>query len=242
MHERRLKAKPMQIQSYVSPGEALGALSCRLSMMVRQKKRLPFHLALSGGGTARLLFAHWTASFRRRIDWQNIRFYWVDERCVPPSDPQSNYGEARRLLFDPLGIPPEHCLRIAGEADPGKEAGRCSEAVRGLLSPNGGPPRFDCAILGVGTDLHTASIFPHMPGLLDSEACYAVSRHPATGQRRITLTGPPILNCAALLVGVVGKEKAEVVRSLREGPWDESRPASYLLFRARNAVVFSDVF
>lgn len=232
----------MQIRSYVSSGEALGALSCRLSMMIRQKKKLPFRLALSGGDTARMLFGHWTASFRRRIDWKNILFYWVDERCVPPDDPQSNFGEARRSLFAPTGIAPEHCLRIRGEADPVREAVRYSETVLREVPLSEGLPRFDCAILGVGTDCHTASIFAGMPGLLDSSQCYAVSCHPVSGQKRITMTGPLLLNCASLLVPVIGKEKTEVVRTLREGRRNEDLPAPYLLSRARDAVVFTDVF
>ena len=80
-------------------------------MQVRRKKEEPFFLALSGGETAQQMFRLWTERFSGRIDWDTIRFYWVDERCVPPQDSESNYGHAHELLFGPLNILPAHIHR-----------------------------------------------------------------------------------------------------------------------------------
>ena len=101
--------------------EALELLSEQLAMQVRRKKEEPFFLALSGGETAQQMFRLWTERFSGRIDWDTIRFYWVDERCVPPQDSESNYGHAHELLFGPLNILPAHIHRIQGEEEPAAE-------------------------------------------------------------------------------------------------------------------------
>ena len=98
--------------------EALELLSEQFAMQVRRKKEEPFFLALSGGETAQQMFRLWTERFSGRIDWDTIRFYWVDERCVPPQDSESNYGHAHELLFGPLNILPAHIHRIQGEEEP----------------------------------------------------------------------------------------------------------------------------
>lgn len=141
-----------------------------------------------------------------------MRFYWVDERCVPPDDPESNFKYADELLFQKIGIPDNHLFRIRGEEDPEQEARRYAAAVRAELPLQNGLPRFDAVVLGIGDDGHTASIFPHTPGLLTDPTCYAVSRHPVTGQWRITMTGPLILNGAELLFPVIGPGKAEILQ------------------------------
>lgn len=104
--------------------EALGIALRATRMQVRRKKEEPFFLALSGGETAQQMFRLWTERFSGRIDWDTIRFYWVDERCVPPQDSESNYGHAHELLFGPLNILPAHIHRIRGEEEPAAEAVR----------------------------------------------------------------------------------------------------------------------
>ena len=86
---------------------------------------------------------------------------------------------------------------------------------------------------------HTASIFPHTPGLLTDPACYAVSRHPVTGQWRITMTGPLILNGAELLFPVIGPGKAEILQKI-DGPQGAEYPAGYILRRAERAAVYTN--
>ena len=84
--------------------EALRSMTEDMMAMIRRKDFAPFNLALSGGETAKHMFSLWVDEYKDKIDWNNIRFFWVDERCVPPTSPDSNYGHANHLLFKPLRI------------------------------------------------------------------------------------------------------------------------------------------
>ena len=88
--------------------EALRSMTEDMMAMIRRKDFAPFNLALSGGETAKHMFSLWVDEYKDKIDWNNIRFFWVDERCVPPTSPDSNYGHANHLLFKPLCIPADH--------------------------------------------------------------------------------------------------------------------------------------
>lgn len=221
--------------------DALYALSERLIVRMREVGSRPFFLALSGGGTAQELFRLWTKDFADKIEWDSIRFFWVDERCVSPDDEESNFGHAERLLFRPLSIPYKHIFRIMGEASPMREAVRYGGEVRYEVPLHGSMPRFDCIILGVGGDAHTASIFPCAMQLLTDKRCYVVAKHPVSKQRRITMTGSLILNGASLFVPVIGKEKCAVLKEvLRQSSSGMESPASYILGHALSATVFTD--
>lgn len=134
----------MIIENFKDDKEALRAMTGELvRYMDRKDDGLPFNLALSGGGTAQKMFALWVDEYKDKIDWDAIRFFWVDERCVPPTDPDSNYGHANELLFKPLHIPVGHVHRIHGEVEPGTEAMRYSRVVKESPAPGTG----NCPIL-----------------------------------------------------------------------------------------------
>ena len=134
----------MIIENFKDDKEALRAMTGELiRYMDRKDDGLPFNLALSGGGTAQKMFALWVDEYKDKIDWDAIRFFWVDERCVPPTDPDSNYGHANELLFKPLHIPAGHVHRIHGEVEPGTEAMRYSRVVKEYLPRHGQLPYFD---------------------------------------------------------------------------------------------------
>lgn len=228
----------MKIETYKTSEEALCATSDALVSVIKKSKSKPFHLALSGGSTAQALFKLWAKEYRELIPWNNIRFYWVDERCVSPDDDESNYKHADQLLFIPLEIPANHIHRIWGEQEPKIEAERYSEMVKWELPGYSSSPRFDCVILGVGTDGHVASIFPNDMNLLTDRRVYAVSQHPITGQQRITMTGPVILKSSAILIPVVGKEKQEIMEQIVRKA--KEYPASYILAHSPSAMVFTD--
>lgn len=231
----------MVIENFKDSKEALRSLTLNLMYYVdRKNDGRSFNLALSGGETAKQMFSLWADEYRAKMNWKNIRFFWVDERCVPPSDPESNYGHANRLLFKPLGIPPENIHRIHGEVEPGTEAMRYSRIVKEYLPRHGQLPYFDCIILGIGNDAHTASIFPDALPLLTDSRNYAVSQHPETGQYRVTMTGALILNDSPLLVPVVGAGKVALIDDLKEGySTTNATPAAYILSHAVDAIVFT---
>ena len=145
--------------------EALELLSEQLAMQVRRKKEEPFFLALSGGETAQQMFRLWTERFSGRIDWDTIRFYWVDERCVPPQDSESNYGHAHELLFGPLNILPAHIHRIQGEEEPAAEAVRYARKRCGKSCSPAWNSRFDAHYFSErgATDIrHRSSRIPYL--------------------------------------------------------------------------------
>ena len=165
-------------------------------------------------------------------------FYWVDERCVPPTSPDSNYGHANHLLFKPLRIPADISTGSRARTS-GTEAMRYSWVVKEFLPLFNQMPTFDCIILGVGEDSHTASIFPTTMELLSDSRNYAVSQQPSTGQYRITMTGPLILNGAPLLVPILGTNKEPVIQRLSKGysPSNDT-PAAYILSHAVQATIY----
>lgn len=229
----------MEIKRYNEMKEALRSMTEDMMAMIRRKDFAPFNLALSGGETAKHMFSLWVDEYKDKIDWNNIRFFWVDERCVPPTSPDSNYGHANHLLFKPLRIPADHIHRIKGENEPGTEAMRYSWVVKEFLPLFNQMPTFDCIILGVGEDSHTASIFPTTMELLSDSRNYAVSQQPSTGQYRITMTGPLILNGAPLLVPILGTNKEPVIQRLSKGysPSNDT-PAAYILSHAVQATIY----
>lgn len=179
---------------------------------MREKERVA--VALSGGSTPKVLFKHWAEQYRNSISWEKIHFFWGDERCVPPDDPDSNYGVAKALFFDRIDIPEENIHRIRGEERPALEAERYGEEIRQWVKCKDGVPVFDLILLGMGEDGHTASIFPGQMELLTNTNICQVAAHPDTGQQRITLTGPVINSAELVTFLVTGSTKASIVREI----------------------------
>ena len=185
------------------------------------------HIALSGGSTPKLLFDILSEDYRDALPWESMEFYWGDERCVSPEDPESNYGMTRERLFSRIAIPESHIHRIRGEEAPDEEAGRYGALLRDRLPQKDGIPRFDLIILGLGTDGHTASVFPHEMQLWDAESTCAVATHPESGQKRITLTGKVINQAARVVFLVTGGSKRERVAEIIRGtPEAKAYPAA----------------
>lgn len=168
-----------------------------------------FHIALSGGSTPKNIFEYLAAHHQNTINWNKVKFYWGDERCVPPTDIESNYKMAYDSLLSKLQITASNILRINGENDPALEAKRYSEIVKKLLSPKNNIPKFDIVMLGLGEDGHTASIFPGNIELFNSENLFEVSQHPETKEKRITVTGRIINNAKQVFFLVTGENKSD---------------------------------
>jgi len=113
-----------------------------------------------------------------------------------------------------------------GENEPWMEAERYSSEILENVPLRLGVPRFDIIYLGLGEDGHTASIFPGNLDLFDSSRICEVAVHPATGQKRITLTGTVINNAARVIFAVSGRNKAEIVAEILENPSSGNYPAS----------------
>lgn len=167
------------------------------------------HIALSGGSTPKIVFDELALNFQKEIDWTNVHLYWGDERCVSPTDDESNYKMTVDHLISKIDIPKENIHRIKGENDPEYEAKRYADVLEGRLPKVAGIPQFDLLILGMGDDGHTASIFPQDIGLWHSQKFCEVAVHPDSGQKRVTITGKVINNADIVTFLVTGSNKAE---------------------------------
>ncbi len=186
-----------------------------------------FHVALSGGRTPKRLFEQLAqADYQSRIDWPHIHVYFGDERCVPPDHPDSNYRLARESLLDKVACPEENIHRIEAENDPEKAALDYRQLLRDYLPRNElGQTYFDLIFLGIGTDGHTASLFPGTSALHDTEhdclAVYVDKLH----SWRITLGYPVINRSRQVWLLAEGESKAEILRAVsRAAPGPEPYP------------------
>jgi 6-phosphogluconolactonase len=207
------------------------ALSGKVINLARQSvlDGRTFHIAFSGGSTPRALFEAMAADTEKSGFWEGVNFYWVDERCVPPDHPESNFHLAEESFFRPLSINHDHVYRMRGEKEPRSEAARYEACLRSQLPSRAGLPRFDFILLGMGTDGHTASIFPDQMHLLYTQRICELARHPETGQQRITITGPVINNAEHVCFMITGREKAEVLARILEGGREaEKYPAAHI--------------
>ena len=217
----------MEIKTFKNPEATAKAFADYLSEIQQEVNRL--NIALSGGSTPKLLFEILVNKYSDKIEWPKFHFYWGDERCVPPTSGESNYGMTHEYLFQHLEIPEENIHRVFGECDPDEEAVRYGKLISENLPPINGLPQFDLIILGLGEDGHTASIFPHQMELLTSKDVCEVAEHPISGQKRITLTGSVINNAKEVCFLVTGDAKAEKVNEILNITGDcQLYPASYI--------------
>lgn len=179
-----------------------------------------YSLALSGGSTPIKIFQYLSTNYKNRLNWNRIKFFWGDERCVPPDNNDSNYKLAKEILFEPLNISEENIFRILGEENPVDESDRYSKVLQTELCSRNGIPKFDFILLGMGEDGHTASIFPQEINLFHSHNFCQVAEHPISSQKRITLTGKIINNASTIAIAAIGESKAkkifDVVKRNRE--------------------------
>ncbi len=187
------------------------------------------NIGLSGGKTPKLLFRELAENYVSSVRWEKVNFYWVDERCVPPGDEQSNFKSANELLLRHIDIEESQIHRIKGEAVPTVEAERYSTDIINNVETSEGLPSFDILLMGLGEDGHTASIFPDQMSLLNSEHFCDVSAHPVTAQKRITMTGALINNSKNLFFLLSGKDKSKaVIEILNNADAAKSYPAYYI--------------
>ncbi|HEX4644292.1 MAG TPA: 6-phosphogluconolactonase [Verrucomicrobiae bacterium] len=182
-------------------------------LAARSDPAAPYCVALSGGRIARELFDETARQATgRSISFTGVHFFWADERCVPPTDPESNFAVANERFFQPSGVPVAQIHRLRGE---GPEEPVVREAVKEIcaIAPlnAGGQPQLDLIFLGMGEDGHVASLFPGEPeDVAGSPAIYRVVTAVKPPPRRITLGYGAI--AAARQVWVLasgpGKEKA----------------------------------
>lgn len=191
----------------------------------------PVHISLSGGSTPKLLFKTLAqAPYNTEIQWQSLHFWWGDDRMVLPTDPESNYGEVQKLLFDHIQIPSENIHRIRGEENVESELARFSQELTACV-PN---LAFDWIILGMGGDGHTASLFPHQTNFDDPNVA-VIAKHPETGRIRISKTVKLLEQAKRITYLVTGAGKAEILKEINDTP-AEQLPYPAARIKARNGI------
>lgn len=181
-----------------------------------------FTVALSGGRTPQGLFNLLsTPAYSRKVDWEQVEFFWGDERCVPPDHMDSNFRNAHEAFLKKVR-PRVH--RIQGELEP-KEAARKYEAeLREVFGANA-LPAFDLAIQGIGEDGHTASLFPGAKALQETRRLAVAVYVRKLRSWRVTLTIPVLCNSRNVLFMVSGRKKSNVLKEIFSGEEPEKYPA-----------------
>lgn len=172
-----------------------------------------FTVAVSGGTTPLRLFELLGATYRKAVPWDLTDIFWVDERCVPQDNGDSNYKGAHEALLSRVDIPAANIHRIKGEMPPDEGAREYEEELLRCFG-SAGFPAFDLVILGVGEDGHTASLFPNDPSLAERER-FAIPVYVKRMQSwRITLTLPVLNNASHILFLMTGPKKADIVKEI----------------------------
>ncbi len=192
-------------------------------------------VALAGGSTPKALYGLLAdePSFRERIAWGQVHFFFGDERHVPPDDKESNFRMAKEAMFDKLTgtLPAENIHRIPAEGtDAAQVAADYAQEVTAIFNAKSGGsegvsalPRFDVILLGMGPDGHTASLFPGTTGLREMDTLVTSAWVDKLSTYRITFT-PPLLRAAAtILFLVAGKDKTDVLATVLEGGSEPDR-------------------
>lgn len=200
------------------------AAASRIVELARQAiaARGRFSIALSGGSTPKKLFEllalpEWAA----KVDWEKVLVFFGDERSVGPDDPASNYRMAKWALLDHVPVKKDHVFRMRGECDLAGEAARYQRDMELFLPhPKGGFPQLDLVLLGLGTDAHTASLFPHTGALREHHAWVVANEVPQLSTRRLTLTYPVINHAREVLFLVAGNDKVKPLDRVLSGPED----------------------
>jgi len=217
---------------------SLEELSCQAAARLRElacsfvAEKGTFTAALSGGSTPRRLYQLLAGpELWPGISWEHVHLFQVDERCVPPDDPESNYRMIREALLRHIPVPEANFHRLAAELEDREGASRlyAAELDRILAPEKGSIPRLDLVLLGMGLDGHTASLFPGSSALREQSAWVCPNFVEKFKAHRLTLTFPVLNAAARILFLVAGSDKAETLRQVLEGPRrPEELPAQYV--------------
>ena len=235
-----------QIQIFSSVSDLANAAADLFTTLALESVNIHgrFSVALSGGSTPQALFSLLAAPpHSTDLPWSAMHFFWGDERLVPATDSGSNYYHAKKLLFDHIPLPPANVHRIKGELPAEEAVQDTMEQLQSFAGRDRQWPQFDLVLLGLGSDGHTASLFPgspafEEPGIVVKSVSATYENRPA---QRLTLT-PVLLNDAReILFLVTGANKAEALAAVLYGPTDlEKWPAQRIKANSGRLTWFVD--
>ena len=230
-------ARRVEVDVKVSPTAAEVAMAAAemfaSAAIEAAKLRGHARIAISGGSTPKAVFALLadpSQPFLNDIPWSQLQLFWVDERCVPPDNAESNYGMTKAAMLDKVPLPEANIHRMEGELDPEEAASRYESEIRNAFKLEGAEtPTFDLILLGLGPDGHTASLFPHTDGLNEMARICIANHVPQKDTWRMTLTWPVITEGRAVAFLIEGEEKAAMVRTVFTGAYDPETYPSQLI-------------
>lgn len=218
------------IQVYNDPESLSRAAAELFTVQSRQASMIcgRFSVALSGGETPRRTYELLAGPpYRDRIHWKEVHIFWSDERCVPADDPRSNARMAREALLDHVPIPPSNLHAIHCTSSPQQAAEDYEKELKEFFSTSN--PNFHLVLLGLGSNGHIASLFPHTPVLNEKEKWVSDVYVKELGMYRLTFTAPFINQASQVVFLVSGAEKAQVLEDVLEGSYRPSQLPAQLI-------------
>lgn len=206
-----------------------------------------FTLVLSGGKTPNAIYRKLsTAPFGEQINWNRVYIFWGDERCVPPTADESNFGMATRHLLSRIDIPSTNIFNMHGEKHPQNAAMEYEKQLQDFFEQKEGAqpglPAFDLTLLGMGTDGHAASLFPSSPSLEVTDK-WIIPITPPTYARphtdRLSMTLPLLNNSKHMLMLISGAEKRKILQEIIKNNNEASQKYPAARLTARESFIWS---
>jgi len=221
----------MKLNIFNTPENVLVNLATYFVTLAEQSiaKNGKFSVALSGGSSPKKLYEMLASDdFKNKVDWENVYFFFGDERYVPQDDKDSNYLMAKTALFDPLQIDDSNVFAVDTTLTPAEAAAEYKKAIDLFFDEEA--LEFDLVLLGLGDNSHTASLFPHTPVLHEVDATVKEVFLEDQQVFRITFTAPLINQAHNIAFLVYGEGKAIAVHHVLEDAKDiEEYPAQLIV-------------
>jgi 6-phosphogluconolactonase len=227
---RRLRAGKAHVEVWPDPGLITTRAAELFAETARQAVAANdhFRVALAGGSTPRALYELLAGeTYAPQIPWEETHVFWSDERCVAPTDDESNYHMAYEAMLRRVPVPEGQIHRMRGEDEPHEAALDYAKILKETFEEN--PPRFDLILLGMGEDGHTASLFPESPALDDKEQLVAAPFVEKLKAHRLTMTLRTINAASVVMFLVAGAGKAKTLQAVLEGERKGKRYPSQLV-------------
>jgi 6-phosphogluconolactonase len=210
--------RPLEILPDVHEVANRGAALFVQNATLAIKKNCRFTVALSGGNTPKEMFRILSQKYRDEVDWSKVFVFWGDERMVPHNDPESNYRTAHEEFLGKVALNPSHIFRVPTENCEAQTVAREYEKmIHKFFGPQEPTPHFDLIFLGMGTDGHTASLFPdsnYVSESKDSKKLVIAPKVEHLKKFRISLTLRVINNAKQVIFLVAGLDKASVLKKI----------------------------
>jgi len=201
---------------FKSEEEVLDSLAVHFANLAEKSiiKNGKFSVVLSGGQSPKKLYHLLASTFKNKIDWSNVYFFFGDERNVPHTDSESNFLMAQISLFEPLKIKKSNIFSIDTKLKPKEAALKYLKDIEFFFDKEA--LKFDFILLGIGNDSHTASIFPYTPIIQDSVPSIKDVYIKEQQVFRISMNAPLMNQARHIAFLVYGESKAVAVNHVLE--------------------------